>query len=81
VNSAGGFTSNAYKKGSFISNANGAVAGTTKALFFNNYPAVTPGSEISVPQRAIRERMSAQAWVGIGTGIASLAALIFAIIK
>jgi protein involved in polysaccharide export with SLBB domain len=81
VTSAGGFTSNAHKKGSFISNANGAVAGTTKALFFNNYPAVTPGSEISVPQRAIRERMSAQAWVGIGTGIASLAALIFAIIK
>ncbi|WP_346238526.1 SLBB domain-containing protein [Niabella insulamsoli] len=81
INSAGGFTANAHKRGSFISRPNGAVQGTTKALFFNNYPSVTPGAEISVPQRAQKERLSAQAWVGIGTGIASLAALIFAILK
>jgi len=81
INSAGGFTTNAFKRGSFVSNPNGAVAGTTKALFFNNYPTVTPGAEISVPQRAQREKLSAQAWVGIGTGIASVAALIFAILR
>ena len=81
INSAGGFTTNAHKRGAFVSNANGSVSGTTKALFFRNYPSVAPGSEISVPQKALREKMSAQAWIGIGTGIASLAALIFAILK
>lgn len=81
INSAGGFTSRALKRGAFISHANGSVEGTRKAIFFNNYPGVKPGSEILVPQRPIREKMSAQAWIGIGTGIASLAALIFAIIR
>lgn len=81
INSAGGFTANALKRGSFVSNANGSVSGTTKALFFKSYPSVMPGAEISVPQRAQRERMSPQAWVGIGTGVASLAALIFAILR
>ncbi|MGE9313504.1 SLBB domain-containing protein [Niabella sp. CJ426] len=81
INSAGGFTSQALKRGSFVSHANGSVEGTRKAVFFNNYPGVKPGSEILVPQKPIRERMSPQAWIGIGTGVASLAALIFAIIR
>ncbi|HMR83691.1 MAG TPA: SLBB domain-containing protein, partial [Niabella sp.] len=81
INSAGGFTKMAYKRGSFISNANGSAAGTTKALFFNNYPAVAPGSEISVPQKLKKEGMSAQGWFGIGTAAASIAAIIFAILN
>ncbi|GAB3421146.1 SLBB domain-containing protein [Niabella aquatica] len=81
INSAGGFTRSAYKRGSFISNANGSVMGTTKVLFFNNYPAVTPGSEISVPQKVKKEGMSAQGWFGIGTAAASIAAIIFAILN
>jgi len=81
VNSAGGFTSQALKRGSFISHANGSVEGTRKAVFFNKYPGIKPGAEILVPQKPVRERMSAQAWIGIGTGVASLAALIFAIVR
>lgn len=81
INSAGGFTSQALKRGAFISHANGSVEGTRKAIFFNNYPGVKPGAEILVPQKPIRERMSPQAWIGIGTGVASLAALIFAILR
>lgn len=81
INSAGGFTKNAYRRGSFISNANGSVQGTTKALFFNNFPAVTPGAEIAVPQRAKREGLNAQGWIGIGTAVASLAAIVFAILN
>lgn len=81
INSAGGFTHNALKKRSFISHSNGSVRGTKKLFGFNNYPEVQPGSEISVPQKAERERMSAQSWIGLSTGIASLATLIFAIIR
>ena len=64
-----------------MSHPNGSVAGTTTTLFINNYPSVTPGAEIAVPQRALRERMSAQSWIGVGTGVASIAAIIFAILK
>lgn len=81
INSAGGFTKNAYKSGAFISNANGTVKGTTKAIFFNNYPSVMPGGEISVPQRAKREGMTAQGWVGMATAVASLAAVVLALLK
>ncbi|MCH5719971.1 SLBB domain-containing protein [Niabella hibiscisoli] len=81
VNSAGGFTSQALKRGAFISHANGSVEGTRKAVFFNKYPGIKPGAEILVPQKPIKDRMSAQAWIGIGTGVASLAALIFAILR
>ncbi|WP_149242271.1 SLBB domain-containing protein [Dyadobacter sp. 32] len=81
IHSAGGFAHNALKKRSFISYSNGSVRGTKKLLGFNNFPDVQPGSEISVPQKAERERMSAQSWVGLGTGLASLATLVFAILR
>ena len=50
-------------------------------LFFNNYPKVKPGSEILVPKRAERERLTAQSWIGIGTAFASLAAIIVSILR
>lgn len=81
INSAGGFTSHAYKRGSFVNNANGSVKGTRKTLFINNYPEIKPGAEIFVPRKAERERISAQGWVGIGTALTSLAVLIIAILK
>lgn len=81
INNAGGFTKNALKRRSFVSHPNGSVASTTKVLFVNNYPLISPGSVISVPQRATKERMSAQGWVGIGTAVASLAAVLVSILK
>lgn len=81
INSAGGFTNKAYKRGSFITYANGAAAGTQKSLFANNYPKVKPGSEIAIPQRAPRERMNSQAWIGISTALVSLAAIMVSLFK
>lgn len=81
INSAGGFAHSALKRRSFISYSNGSISGTKKFLFFNAYPVVKPGAEISVPRKQERERMSAQAVVSLGTGIASLATLIFAILR
>ncbi|MDQ1148163.1 SLBB domain-containing protein [Sphingobacterium zeae] len=76
VNQAGGFTDNALKKRVFVQYANGAVKGKD-----GGYPEVKPGAEIIVPKRAPRERMSAQGWVGLGTGIASLAAIIVSLLR
>ncbi|MFE2861310.1 SLBB domain-containing protein [Sphingobacterium multivorum] len=76
INQAGGFTDNALKKRVFVQYANGAVKGKD-----GGYPEVKPGAEIVVPKRAPRERLSSQAWIGIGTGIASTLAIIISLFK
>ncbi|EDM37193.1 putative capsule polysaccharide export protein [Pedobacter sp. BAL39] len=81
VNGAGGFTFNAYKKGAHIKYANGSVEAARKFLFFNNYPKVKPGAEILVPKRAEKEKLSVQGWVGIGTAIASMAAIVVSLLR
>ncbi|WP_316832383.1 SLBB domain-containing protein [Pedobacter aquatilis] len=81
VNGAGGFTANALKGSAYVKYANGSVEGARSFLFFNNYPKIKPGAEILVPKRAERERISAQAWIGIGTGLASLGAIIVSLLR
>jgi protein involved in polysaccharide export with SLBB domain len=81
INGAGGFTANARKGGAYIRYANGSAAAVSKFLFFNNYPIVKPGAEILVPKKAEREKISPQAWIGIGTGLASLAAIVVSLLR
>jgi len=76
VNQAGGFTDNALKKRVFVQYANGAVKGKD-----GGYPDVKPGAEIVVPKRAPKEKISSQAWIGIGTGVASTLAIIISLFK
>ena len=81
VNGAGGFTANALKGRAYVKYANGSVEGARSFLFFNNYPKIKPGAEILVPKRAERERLTAAAWIGIGTGLASLGAIIVSLLR
>jgi len=81
VNGAGGFTSSALKRGAYIKYANGSVEAGSKFLFFNNFPKVKPGAEILVPKRAEKERMTAQGWIGVGTALASLGAIIITLLR
>lgn len=81
ISGSGGFSYNAYKKGAFIVYSNGSVAANRKFLFFNNFPQVKPGSEIFVPKRAEREKLNAATFIGISTGIASLAAIIVSLLR
>ncbi|SOD20329.1 SLBB domain-containing protein [Pedobacter xixiisoli] len=81
VNGAGGFTNSALKKRAYIKYANGSTEAAKKFLFFNNYPKVKPGAEILIPFKAEKEKMNTQAWVGIGTGIASLAVVIVSLFR
>lgn len=81
IKSAGGFTRNASKKGTYIQYANGSVDAAGKFLFFNQYPDVEPGAEIFVPNRGPREKVTTQGWVGISTAIVSMAAMIFSLLK
>ena len=81
VNGAGGFTSTALRRGAYIKYANGSVESARKFLVFNNYPKVKPGAEILVPKRAVTERLTAQGWIGIGTAVASMAAIIVSLLR
>ncbi len=81
ISGAGGFTANAKKNGAYIKYANGSAESAKKFLFFNNYPKVKPGAEILVPVRAEREKITAQGWIGIGTGVASVAAIIVSLLR
>ncbi len=81
INGSGGFTEKAFKRYAYITYANGSTQAVRKFLFFNNYPRVRPGSEIFVTQKPPREKLNAQAWIGIGTGLASLAAIILTLLR
>ena len=81
INGAGGFTSAALKGDAYVKYANGSVESARKFLFFNNYPQIKPGAEIMVPVRADREKISPQAWIGIGTALASLGAIVVSLLR
>lgn len=76
VNQAGGFTTEALTRKVFVQYANGSVKGRT-----DRYPEIKPGAEIVIPKRAPREKLNAQAWIGLGTGVASLAAIIVSLLR
>ena len=73
---AGGFTSQALKRRSYIVYANGEVRNTRKILFFNSYPKVKPGAEIYVPAKKDHKGLSGQEAIGIASGLASVALII-----
>ncbi|WP_205314203.1 SLBB domain-containing protein [Pedobacter namyangjuensis] len=81
VNGAGGFTTNARKGNVYVIYPNGSAAAVSSFLFFRSYPKIKPGSEILVPKRADREKISPQAWIGIGTALASLGAIVVSLLR
>ncbi len=81
ISQAGGFSSRALRKSVYVLYANGSVKSTNRFLFFNNYPPIKPGAEIFVPQKEAKLPIGAQQWLGFGTGIASLAAIIVTIFR
>ncbi len=81
ISQAGGFSSRAMRKSTYVVYANGSVKSTNRVLFFNNYPPIKPGAEIFVPQREIRPNITPQQWLGMTTGLASLAAIVITLFR
>lgn len=81
LGNAGGFTEKSLKRRSYVVYANGSTARTKSFLGIKSYPSIEPGAEIYIPAKREREPLSAQAWIGLGTSMASLAAIIFGILK
>ncbi len=76
ISKSGGFTDNARKSRSYVVYANGDVKRTNKFLLFNVYPKIEPGAEIIVPAKPDRQGLSAQAWIGIASSLATLALIV-----
>ncbi len=81
INSAGGFSSNAAKRRTYILYANGSVKGTSRFLFFNNYPSILPGAQIIVPDRGVVRKVSVAELFGIGSSITTLVVLLLTVFK
>jgi protein involved in polysaccharide export with SLBB domain len=80
VNGAGGFSARSLKGRSYIVYANGTAASTKHFLFMNFYPKVKPGSEIIVPVREDRKKITALEIASIATSATTLVFLLITII-
>lgn len=80
IRGAGGYTSSALKRRSYIVYPNGEVKSTRKIFFFNKYPKIKPGTEVYVPSKKERKGLSGQEIVGLSSGIASIALIIVTIL-
>jgi protein involved in polysaccharide export with SLBB domain len=81
INSVGGVDNKGWKRKAYIIYPNGKAAVTGSFLFFRSYPKVLPDSQIVIPEKPDRKKMSTGEWVGIGSVISSLALLIVTAFK
>jgi protein involved in polysaccharide export with SLBB domain len=81
ISGAGGFSEKSARKKSYVVNANGSAKGTKSFFFIKNYPKVYPGSEIFVPVKRERARVSVLEGITIGTTLVTLSAILLNLLK
>ncbi len=81
VSMAGGFSSKALKKRSYIVYANGTAKDTKNFLLFKVYPKVKPGAEIVIPLKDEKKNLSAIEMVTIATSLTSMIFILSTVIK
>jgi protein involved in polysaccharide export with SLBB domain len=81
INGAGGFNERSSRKKSYVVNANGSARGTRSFFFIKNYPKITPGSEIFVPVKRERARLTTLEGVTVGTTLVTLTAILLNVLK
>ena len=80
IRGAGGFTSSAMKRRSYVVYANGEVKSTRKVFFFNKYPRMKPGAEVYVPSKKERKGLGPQESIALVSGLATVGLLIVTLI-
>ncbi len=81
VNGAGGYTQRALKKKGYVVYTNGSAESTKKFFVFNVHPKIKPGSEVIIPPREERRKLSAVEIVGITSSLATLVLIITTLSK
>ncbi|MCF8429811.1 MAG: SLBB domain-containing protein, partial [Bacteroidia bacterium] len=81
VNNAGGFSSKALKRKSYVVYANGTVKATKNFLVFNFYPKIKPGCEIVIPKKDLKKGTNMAEIAAITTSLSTLVFLVVTISK
>lgn len=76
ISASGGINDNGRIAKSFVIYPNGTAAKTKRILWFKNYPEVMPGSEIVIPKRPTRNRLSIQEILAITTTLTTITLLV-----
>lgn len=81
IRESGGFQTNANRKRSYVVRANGEIKTTKRFLVLHFYPRIEPGAELIIPNKKPKAPLTTAEFIGISSGIASLAGLIIALIN
>ena len=81
VRGSGGFTQRALKNRSYIVYANGSAKATKNYVLFKIHPKVLPGSEIIVPAREERKKLTAVEVVSMTASLTTLAVIVISLLK
>lgn len=83
ISNAGGYSERANRKSAFVLYANGTAKSTQRFLGFYSYPPVFPGARIVIPEKPteIKSKMTTGETISMFTSIATVAALIYSIIR
>ncbi|MDW3196203.1 MAG: SLBB domain-containing protein [Cytophagales bacterium] len=76
VSSSGGFSDRARKGKAYVIYANGSARKTGRFLWFKNFPEIKPGSELVIPTKPFRRKLSPGEIITMATGIGTIAVLI-----
>lgn len=81
LNAVGGTDAKAWTQKAYVIYPNGKAAVSSNFLFLRFSPKVVPGSQIVVPERPERKKMTTGEWVSIASVISSMALLIVTAFK
>lgn len=80
INRSGGFTSDAFRKKTYVQYANGAT-GVTRSFIFRSFPEVQPGSQVIVPQKPEKKTGDSSRWLAFASVMASIAVSVATVIS
>ncbi|MBW0163351.1 MAG: SLBB domain-containing protein [Sediminibacterium sp. Gen4] len=81
VRASGGFAVNAARRHSYVVYANGEIRTTRNFLFFRSYPSLKTGSEIYVPSRSDKKKLTTGEAVAVVSGLTSFLGLLVVLIN
>ena len=81
INAVGGADSKAWKKKAYIIYPNGKAAVTGSFLFFRNYPKVTAGSQIVVPEKPEVRKTTIGEIVSIASVLVGMTGVVIAVLR
>lgn len=81
VRASGGFAVNASRRHSYVVYANGEIRTTRNFLFFRSYPSLKTGSEIYIPSRSDKKKLTTGEAVAVVSGLTSFLGLLVVLIN